>query len=744
MKRAKAKQRRQEEESSSSQQKNHLILSSSSSLNPLDSIRSDMVQLGYDLVDVDKAMDEMWTKQLDYSDVNAVLTYLQEFKIHDAEEGERQRPEDMDMEHINLDLDSNPTMVSKSKSDASPTPTETSSAADTATVRVTVCPSPIITSKGTPVTEDGVEEEVLHDRGHSQEQDLDVDLDVDALADQACPASQGVEVKPSRSSCPESQKAQINPTGATGTTITITTTTALTDDDHATEPLHNSSSDMHNHSSMSAQPIPRKIKKPKPRGEPLSLSAKLDIVAQSQDLTDGIIALTEWVVKAASPPQIIQLCENTSSNNNTQDCTNNNIDRDCALKTVIRRIIHSGDGKYTGQLLDLIGTILRSVDAPSTQLVSCAKALGMLLKRATEACSVSITSTKVKEGIANSVADHASKIVKSVVKSMIHDACKPTSTFASNKSLETEMHQLLHHPSNKLTPTNASSPRSASTAGVVSTSKKSVVDLMANRDKSKAISEKYARLVETSIQEASSIQESSSEDNLSQPLDESHVIQDLLGDEYTNVVMSKVKIVELNARQDQLKSSNPVRVGLAEHAHSYKQEKDRIATRLEQLRAELSQLEREEVEVNEKIEETEAKLVELEGSCSEEEKALREELEVVSGKMELDACVSLVAKQVCEFDAVMKTVSNAVQGTKSGGEGGEEASVMRKGDSPVDAASSVNHALASYLKVTKFYFTSELNVVRFLQDRTKKIEAEIPTMVSAMCSHIDNNMHLIS
>ena len=40
------------------------------------------------------------------------------------------------------------------------------------------------------------------------------------------------------------------------------------------------------------------------RVKPLDLLAKLDIVANSENLNDGIIALTEWVNKAASPSEV--------------------------------------------------------------------------------------------------------------------------------------------------------------------------------------------------------------------------------------------------------------------------------------------------------------------------------------------------------------------------------------------------------------------------------------------------------
>ena len=72
MKRAMAQKRKEDEERQQSQSN---IFNTS---NPLDVIRRDIVELGFELKVVDKAMDEMWTKHVEYSDLDAVLKYIQE------------------------------------------------------------------------------------------------------------------------------------------------------------------------------------------------------------------------------------------------------------------------------------------------------------------------------------------------------------------------------------------------------------------------------------------------------------------------------------------------------------------------------------------------------------------------------------------------------------------------------------------------------------------------------------------
>lgn len=664
MQRAKAKQRKEEEQ----QPGNGSIGMSSipaNSLNPLDSIRSDLVKLGYELSYVDKAMDEMWTQQLDYSDMDSVLTFIQE----------RDKRRCVD--------------VLASASTVSATSTATATALDDLDLEE---------YSTVPTTDSGLEQDgkIAEDSGSPT------------------PTENSSSRSTHRSTPNGNGNGNASPTPCAVPLITTASTDADADAEAQEYPPKHTSISTTQDPTTTGTKLKKQTKGEQPPTQPLSLSAKLDIVAQSQDLTDGIIALTEWVVKAATPPQIMELCECNDSNNSN---TNNNANAN-ALKTVIKRIILSGDRKYTGQLLDLIGTILRTVGAPSTQLVSSAKALGMLLKRTSEACADN-TTDQLKDAIANSVSEHAAKIVASVVKSMIQDSESVVHAYAS-KNVEADMHQLLQGASDKS-----------------KNSRKSVVDLMANRDKSKSVSEKYSVLVEVSIQEQESQADASKDaDNASTagavatPLDESEVVKDMLGDNYHSVVTSKAKMMELKSREEQMNNSIPERVELLERRRLQNEEKDRIGSRIQQLRAELLQLEQEEKEVVAKVEDSELKLEDMDGSFSEEAKQVREELEAVSQKVKVEACVSQVAQQLCEFDSAMKAVSNSQSQPKKADDGDDNDDGESSKGEEGDIASKVGNALNCYLRVTSFYFSSELNVLSFLTARATNIEAEIPTLVS--------------
>ena len=613
-------------------------------------------------------MDEMWTQQLDYSDMDSVLTFIQE----------RDKRRCVD--------------VLASASTVSATSTATATALDDLDLEE---------YSTVPTTDSGLEQDgkIAEDSGSPT------------------PTENSSSRSTHRSTPNANGNGNASPTPCAVPLITTASTDADADAEAQEYPPKHTSISTTQDPTTTGTKLKKQTKGEQPLTQPLSLSAKLDIVAQSQDLTDGIIALTEWVVKAATPPQIMELCECNDSNTNKNSNTNNNADAN-ALKTVIKRIILSGDRKYTGQLLDLIGTILRTVGAPSTQLVSSAKALGMLLKRTSEACADN-TTDQLKDAIANSVSEHAAKIVASVVKSMIQDSASVVHAYAS-KNVEADMHQLLQGASDKS-----------------KNSRKSVVDLMANRDKSKSVSEKYSVLVEVSIQEQESQADASKDaDNASTagavatPLDESEVVKDMLGDNYHSVVTSKAKMMELKSREEQMNNSIPERVELLERRRLQNEEKDRIGSRIQQLRAELLQLEQEEKEVVAKVEDSELKLEVMDGSFSEEAKQVREELEAVSQKVKVEACVSQVAQQLCEFDSAMKAVSNSQSQPKKAADGDDDdAGESSKGEEG-DIASKVGSALNCYLRVTSFYFSSELNVLSFLTARATNIEAEIPTLVS--------------
>jgi hypothetical protein len=71
LKRLKAKQLRQEDE----ELKNKFLPKDSSALNPIDKMRKELVNVGYDINTVDVALEKMWNLQMDYSNFDSVLNF---------------------------------------------------------------------------------------------------------------------------------------------------------------------------------------------------------------------------------------------------------------------------------------------------------------------------------------------------------------------------------------------------------------------------------------------------------------------------------------------------------------------------------------------------------------------------------------------------------------------------------------------------------------------------------------------
>jgi len=246
---------------------------------------------------------------------------------------------------------------------------------------------------------------------------------------------------------------------------------------------------------------------------------------------------------------------------------------------------------------------------------------------------------------------------------------------------------------------------------------------MEDRDKSKSVAEKYSALVQATIQEsqgdASNSQSDSSKDadTLAKPLQETDVVKDMLGEEYESVATSKTKLATLKSREEEIATSNPERMELVNSISTYQAGKEKVATRVEQLRAELLKLEQEEKEFDQHIQESESKLLEMDGASSEEAKLVRQEMTIVSQKVEVEACVSQVAKQLCEFDSAMKAVLNLKADERDA-----------KVENSEDSATSPGKVLSGYLKVMSFYFSSELSVLSYVKARAEKIEADIPIL----------------
>ena len=173
MKRAKAKQRKEQQEENNANRLPH------NSLNPLDVVRADLVKLGYELRFVDQAMDEMWTNELDYSDKDMVLAYIEEKErnLRDAIGPNNATEADVDADastdhntELFSEMNSNVRKISSVDNADSPTPTEASSnpSMNLSATAVSAC---ALNESSAAIQDSSVlESEVPSDDGHKTEE----------------------------------------------------------------------------------------------------------------------------------------------------------------------------------------------------------------------------------------------------------------------------------------------------------------------------------------------------------------------------------------------------------------------------------------------------------------------------------------------------------------------------------------------------------------------------------------------
>lgn len=328
------------------------------------------------------------------------------------------------------------------------------------------------------------------------------------------------------------------------------------------------------------------------------------------------------------------------------------------------------------------------------------KALGSLLRKASIAISTNANTTtlEIQKAIAVKVVDNAVYQLSSVVNSLIHTG---NSSKIVAKKVEGEIEQMEIEL--------AASSSKTTTASV------NILELMTKRDKTKAIVYKYTNLIHLSLKGKNAMVAADAHagsHTQNSVIHSNDVMKQMLGREYDSVVSSKKKLEQLRSGEQQKSSVFVDRDQQVSTIHALKTDKELVQCRMEQLRAELQQLLREEMVLEESLEVEQSKLESLEGSLGHELRQVSGQLDIVSNNAKVEAYVSAVAKDICEYANAMDVVSGAHSGaaTDSG------------------AALAVPNTLGSLLTATSRYFASELKTVEYLKKRSAKIQADIPTL----------------
>ncbi len=359
----------------------------------------------------------------------------------------------------------------------------------------------------------------------------------------------------------------------------------------------------------------------------------------------------------------------------------------------MRRSVLS-DGNSTGQLLDLIGSILRTVGIPSSDSVPTAKAFASLVKEGRESFSSMVTEgdPSIAENIADGIAEH---VVDQVAKVVEQSMTISSSSANITKRLNDEIVKLK--------------------MGMKKSTGSEIMDLMMRRDKSKAMAEKYVNILEftTSIPSESVNGGESREAKLEQV----DIMASILGDKYDDVVESEAKYNELKSSLSGSNSSTLERDALVANIDAKKNEKNEIVSRMDEIKRELAQLTIRLQEVDNNMQSAESKLEALRDTMNEEEKKNEALLSTTSQKVKCKETVSSVSQKIYEV------------------RGSLDALVAKRMASYDGASAAMDEAKAklpdALLSSILQYFESELNATMFLKKRAEGLENQVNVLVSA-------------
>ena len=214
-------------------------------LNAHDAMKIGLQELGFELSDINKKIDMMWEQGLDYSDINAVASFMTAEKAKEVEK-------------MNVE----------------------------ASVKT-------VETRGSPVSESTTrsEQDSTLAKRNSEEESKTVSTDASFSVPKDSAGSNGAS-------------ASNNSASASNVPLTVTNNGI---DSESTKPQPETAPQVEVPESTPTPSqngtVAKKTRKAEPKTPP-SLKTKLDIVANNEDLTNAIVALTEWIVKAATPNEV--------------------------------------------------------------------------------------------------------------------------------------------------------------------------------------------------------------------------------------------------------------------------------------------------------------------------------------------------------------------------------------------------------------------------------------------------------
>lgn len=403
---------------------------------------------------------------------------------------------------------------------------------------------------------------------------------------------------------------------------------------------------------------------------PLSMTSKLDLVANHDDLSDSVVALTEWVVKAAKFSKVKELCAGRTTK---------------AFPIVIRRSIIEPTN-VIGQIIGLIISILRISGVPSSSLALLARALDVLLSQARSAVS---SDESIRENISEAVVE---TVVSNTAKMVGYCNSFTEEEMLSIRCLEEEIDKITSSEISNL----------------------GVVELMSRRECSKDAAEKYSSVIDTMLHTTFTINKQTV--NVEETMDESNILRLILGHRYDDTVSSRAQYNSIKSQLNEMNSTcSAQKESLTSTVTSCKFDRNNIAKRIEKLQTQMDRLNIEDGMLEEKIRGAEEKLALLEDSLTDEVRDLEAKLNDKCQLLKLDNVAVNMMGTLNKFEETLRKIT-------------VDYSHHFNESSNANIYILIPDKMDIYLSCMKNYFQAETEMFEFLNKRALSMEEELPSL----------------
>ena len=367
-----------------------------------------------------------------------------------------------------------------------------------------------------------------------------------------------------------------------------------------------------------------------------------------------------------------------------------------ALRTVIERSIldHSSDNAI---LLDLISSILKSSGLPPTGVSTAATQLAKLLNQARMSTKDADAATS-----ANFATNIAFAIVKTISKQVKELQYSTQSGDSKIQQLEKEIERL------------------ASTMVVNGSNKPKVVELMTKRDTHKAAAEKYSTIMNITMLnvfiESGQDPEKISCSTLDNVQQRENLVASIIGLDSKAAESNRAKYNSLKSQLAEANSSiYNQRNSLSTELDACEKQRQAFSERIQLLKLEIQKLEQEDVKIKCRMDDLGAQMSTLLGTQSSDIRDLENELTEATKIIKLEdntkAMVDMLHKfQTDLVSASTSTCSNTIDFSDF---------------NPV----KISRKIGIYIVRMMNYFSSEAEMVVFLNNRITSLESQISSLV---------------